>query len=364
MRLPGVNAVRAAEGFDLAAGPVGTVDRVEVLGPATDLDGYLTGALNRPFPDDDPFPVRPFVQPQGDEAWLGLAYDHWLADSVAIRSVMRRWIATCHDEPLPPLRHLQVRPPRKLNPDRDWAMVQRMRRCRRLPRGHANGDACYIRWPLPDGLCKALVASAKRRKAKVNDLFLAATAFVAHRHVPSDGSPRRSEVAVGAIVDTRRYVAAEHRDDFGLLLGFVRVVLRAEDLGKVQDTLAAVVPQTAMAMAKQDPLRGWATMSGGLLAARLLQPDDLREFYRKRMPLLAGVSNVNLDATPFGPMYPHRLAEYVRVSPLGPTMPLVFTPTTLGGELTLGLTYRTAALDAAAAEKCAEAFVEALEKLA
>ena len=74
----------------------------------------------------------------------------------------------------------------------------------------------------------------------------------------------------------------------------------------------------------------------GLTIGRLLGRDKMVEFYRKRMPLAGGISNVNLNRSWAGEFHPEPLLDYIRVSPTGPLMPLVFTPTTLGKKMHLG----------------------------
>ncbi|MEM6313219.1 MAG: hypothetical protein AAF743_03985 [Planctomycetota bacterium] len=366
MRIRGGNAITLADRCDQALAPLGKCRRVEVLGPSMSLDRYLTGCINRPFAEDDPLPIRPFVQPapDGTHAWAGLTYDHWLADSVAIRQLMHRWLQAVHDQPLTPMpRFESVPPPRKLGLTRDLALVTRMLRCRRLEKEVLGGDSCYLHLPLDPGLCGRLRSAARRHGAKVNDIFLAAAGLAAARHIATERSVKRIDLGVGSIVDTRRYLPESQRHAFGLMLGFIRVVLRPHHLGHPADALAAVAYQSRLAMKNDDPISGSATLQLGLLASRYLDNEALRKFYRKRMPLLAGVSNVNLDGTTLGAEHPDTLVQYVRVSPLGPTMPIVFTPTTLGNELSLGVTYRTAAVGAANAERCIETFVQTLEKL-
>lgn len=366
MRLRHGNAVELADHFEQAIAPLGKCRRIEVLSPDTSLDRYLTGCINRGFEDDDVLPIRPFVQPGGDRthAWAGLTYDHWMADSVAIRLVMRRWIQAATGRSLTPIPRFElVPPPTKLGFMRNLALVTRTLRCRRLPREVLGSDSCYLHFDLDKGLCGKLRAAARRHGAKVNDIFLAAAGVAAARHIPTERSVKRVDVGVGSIVDTRRFLPKSQREAFGLMLGFIRVVLRPHHLGHPADALAAAAYQSRLAMENHDPISGSVTLRLGLLASRYLDAEGLRRFYRKRMPLLAGVSNVRLDGTALGEEHPDVLEKYVRVSPLGPATPIVFTPTTLGGELSLGVTYRVAAMGAKGAERCIETFVQTLEKL-
>ena len=49
-----------------------------------------------------------------------------------------------------------------------------------------------------------------------------------------------------------------------------------------------------------------------------------------RMPLAAGISNVNLNRSWAAAYHPAPLLDYLRVTPTGPMLPLVFTTTTIG----------------------------------
>ena len=73
---------------------------------------------------------------------------------------------------------------------------------------------------------------------------------------------------------------------------------------------------------------------------RLVPPHELYHFYRKELPLLGGVSNVNLNNTWAAKYHPGPLLEYLRISPTGPMVPLVFNLTTLGDRLHLSMTCR------------------------
>jgi hypothetical protein len=56
--------------------------------------------------------------------------------------------------------------------------------------------------------------------------------------------------------------------------------------------------------------------------------------------------------------------QYIRVSPAGPMMPVVFTPTTLGETLNIGLTCRSSVIPPAAAPALAAAMIRQLQQFA
>ena len=86
--------------------------------------------------------------------------------------------------------------------------------------------------------------------------------------------------------------------------------------------------------------------------------------FNKQMPLVAGISNVNLtrtwadqERTPAGTA---TVLDYFRISPVGPLVPLVFTLTTTRARLSLCVTYRRTAFTRDEAELIADDFVDRL----
>src|SRR5580700_11197252 len=55
------------------------------------LSDWITSELNRSFDDSDGVPFRPFVIQEDGHFWMGLTYQHWVADSTSIRMLMREW---------------------------------------------------------------------------------------------------------------------------------------------------------------------------------------------------------------------------------------------------------------------------------
>src|SRR5262249_43625717 len=105
-------------------------------------------------------------------------------------------------------------------------------------------------------------------------------------------------------------------------------------------------------------------MFGGVVAGELLSQRTLLNWYRKRLPLCAGISNVNLNRTWVAEYHPAPLVDYVRVSPVGPIMPIVFTPSSLGNDLHFGLTCGDAVVSPARAGTVADEFARILVEVA
>jgi NRPS condensation-like uncharacterized protein len=216
----------------------------------------------------------------------------------------------------------------------------------------------------PDGTVERLHAWARGAGVKLNDVFLAAAAEACQRLVPTQHRRNRRDVAVGSIVDLRPYAGADLDDTFGLFLGFTEVVCRPPELCDFEKLVRSVAAQNRRhrQLGIGQSSLGW--MIAAVAAGRFVPGERLYHFFRKEAPLLAGVSNVNLNRTWAAEYHPQVITDYLRVSPTGPLAPIVFTLTTLGPRLTLSLTYRPALLDELAASELATAFLDRLASVA
>ena len=55
----------------------------------TDINRWISDELNRPFDLLGGVPFRPFIIQEADSFWMGICYQHWVADSTSIRMLMR-----------------------------------------------------------------------------------------------------------------------------------------------------------------------------------------------------------------------------------------------------------------------------------
>ena len=352
---------------------------VQILAPEQSLDDFVTAQLNRPFDDALEPPFRPFILDQGDHHYAGIIYHHWIADSVSIRIVLREWFLRGHRLDLArktPLRHPSGGYWSLFGPNRtDWGLGEgflssvrwssRNRRVARLEHSGPSDFNCrFSLHEIGDGVVAPLVAFARRNNATLNDLFLAVVAQLCGRFVPLRRSRRRSDLALGTIVDLRPYSPQNLSDTFGLFLGFTSTVCRPADLADFPRLLQTVAAQSLLHKRTNMPLSSPVRMLAGLAIGKLYERSKMIEFYRKRVPLAGGISNVNLNGSWAADFYPKAILDYIRVSPTGPMMPLVFTPTTLGNHLHVGLTYRPSIIPPDRAALMANQFVERLRELA
>ncbi|MGH7214372.1 MAG: hypothetical protein ACREIT_06385, partial [Tepidisphaeraceae bacterium] len=370
---------------------------VRPLDATIGLDAFISEELNRPFDApgtgaDGVFPFRPFVldDPAGDSHFVGVVYQHWIADSVSIRLLLREWFVNRYDP-----RQARLRPVnlprggywRFFGPHKaGWRLGEgflssvrwssRFKRVRRIERQDAFSDfrVKFSLHAVPDGWIDRLHAATRGAgtprnngispRPTLNDLFLAAIAEACHRHVPVMLTPKRQDLALGTIVDLRPHGPDDLSDTFGMFLGFTSVVCRPRDLeGDWPRLVRTIATQSALHKQTGVPQASPVRMLAGLVAGRLLERDGTVTFYRKRVPLAGGISNVNLNRTWAADYHPDPLIDYMRVSPTGPMMPLVFTTTTLGKRFHFGLTRRASIINDDAANAIASSFIERLTGL-
>jgi hypothetical protein len=366
------------------------------------LEQLLNMQMNQPFADGA-LPFRPFMINEKKEATpitqsIGVIYQHWPADSVSIRTLMQQWIyrLTGAGSPVPALRlpagglwhyfgaHIA-----------GWSVVaqaittllsfaSRMKKTRRVEnnsvykntvikncalqnsvsQNHFDSGAVHVKHiQLPDGLVHHLLAAARRDGVTVGDIFTAALAEACARYGPNTPTPARPDLALGTIVDLRARTARVPKDVFGLFLGFTTGWYTHRSLYHFPPLLNAAASQRRSALKRRSAEASQLNMLIGFMIARMTGASKMVPFYRKRLPLAGGISNVNLTRAWPGDIHPQVVVRYTRTSPTGPMMPLVITPTTLGNTLTLCCTYRTALLSEKDADNIIESITQRLVRL-
>jgi hypothetical protein len=354
---------------------------VELCPPGACLDRWISEELNRPFDSTSCVPFRPVLIHEADSSWMGLAYQHWVADSASIRRLMRDWFARLFDPGVVNPRSVRGDGAgylRLFGPHRAccWrgggallAYIRWQRQFRRVqrienPEKFARMNSQFIHQTGSDGLIDRLGMAARQAGATVNDLFLAAIARVCRRWVPTHIRSKRRNLAIGSIVDLRPKSGQSMEDVFNLLLGFTSVACSPEDLEDWPRLVGTISRQTRAQKANSIAESSWIRILGGLAAARWLDEKTNVEMYRKRVALTGACSNVNLNRDWPAKYFSDPLQEYVRVAPTGPMTPLVFTPTTLGNTLGIGLTYRQSILPDDRAAEALGMFIDELERIA
>ncbi len=343
--------------------------------PSTGLEEFMTEEMNRPFAPTGGLPFRPFVIQQNGDYMAGVVYHHWVADSASIRMIVREWFVRSFDPgkarntpvPIATRGYWHYFGPSAARWDFDRSFMtsaswfSRFRRVRRIEsEGVHDFTMRFTLHRFPDGAIEAIHDTARAGGATVNDFFMAAMAQASDAHVPAMHIFRRHDLALGTIVDLRTRGHNTVGDQFGMFLGFTSIFVRPHELRDFSRMLKSIHRQTVMHKAMNVPEASMLRMAGGLVFHLIFGDDSkkLVEFYRKRFPLCAGISNVNLNGSWVQQYHPDPLLEYIRVSPTGPMMPVVFTTTTLGDQLHFGLSTRDAIVPPDEAQKLADVFRE------
>jgi hypothetical protein len=350
-------------------------DVVEVSQPTDGFEAHLSREMNRPFDLGRAMPFRPFDFVDSGRRFVGLVYQHWVADSVSIRMLMRQWLERLVGRGGPnPVRLPSHGLLHEFGPTAaGWSAfgqtvsllsyASQMKRMRRTDSKADQTNAVLLR-DGPDGLIDAIKPRAKAVGATIGDVFLAAAATACDQFGPAHPNKRRPDLAMGTIVDLRARQNDRLGNVFGLYLGFTLTTVRGGDLANFDCLLSRVASVRRSNLARKASEASQVNLAIGYALGKLWGPAKLREFYRKRFPLSGGLSSVNLTPGWGGAHYPSPLAAYHRVSPTGPMLPLVLTPTTLGRTLRICCTYRPALLDTAKANALVASFVDQLIRYA
>lgn len=350
-------------------------DQVPAMLPALagpdDLNGFIAEELNRPFEmhEGEAYaPFRPFLCPSASGMRIGIFYHHWVADSVSIRLLLREWFYRCLRPDLASRGPMQFLGTERYGSPAGWvraaadllAWSVRAKRVRRVPAVGATDLTVDFGYRLlPDGTAAQLHQAARQRQVKVGDLLVHALAEAVAKTMPLTHA-HRPDLAIGTIRDTRVFDQPPDFQRFAMRLGFANIICPAvilADRERLLTTIAAEHHRHRQAAVRQ---ANALEMRLGLAVGRFLSPPSLCEFYRKRLPLLAGVSNVDLSRSWVSHHHPAAIAAFFRISPAGPTLPMVVTPTTLGEQFNVAFTWRKQAFSPEHARAFMDAFTTSL----
>lgn len=342
------------------------------------LQAFFNEELNRAFAAGD-LPIRFCILPGPTGAgaeegshYLAAVYDHWIADSRAMRELMHRIFdryrspegtglpaMTLEAAPFKKLFHSQISFLPRIQAMREslkniWRHRHGFRLNLRNPLDFATG---FVMRELPEGLIDRLRAFAKQRQASVNDLFIAAIAQAMGTYTAPDRLKKnkkllhfaRRKLGIGTIVDIRDAASESLDQVFNLYLSSYTVLLDNPENRTADDLTRAVAAETGRIKKSLAAVRGFFALS---MARFWYDVYDSQRFQasllHKTVPVVAGISNVNMtgswaDCKAEGVSAAAdepRVLDYLRISPAGPLIPVVFTLTTMRGRLSLCVTYR------------------------
>jgi NRPS condensation-like uncharacterized protein len=351
---------------------------VHVVAPGTSLDQFLTDEMNAPMSREQGCPFRPFVLRSDGSYFMGINYHHWVADSYSVRWVMREWFSRFMGMPVEdkPAIITDRGPWHYFGPRRGgWnvgeGLLALLRRRSRFARarlarvGVDDGAVSVSFHGLPDGIVTSLARLAHSAHVTLNDVLLSVIAQAVDRYGANPVSSGRDELAVGAVVDLRPLSDdPQLTQTFGLYLGTTTTIIRAADLRDWPRLLRSVARQNRCQKLTCAPQISTMLFAIGLAELKRMKLRRWAELYRRRMPVAAGISNVNMNRHFAGQHHPSPILDYVRVAPTGPMLPLLVTTTTLGANLNFTLTRQRSAIDDAAAQKIVEFISNHLIQLA
>ncbi len=355
---------------------------------AETLAAVASREINTPFGRDE-LPLRFFIIPDGADYWLLTVYNHWVADSWAIRELMRLILAAYSGAPADREHTLQINDQSFDNlfvhkrgslavPIQILHAARRYFRHRRSwrfaltdPLDFSAGLSMSV---LPDHLLGNLIACARSNGCSVNDIFLAAIAMaIGQLTAPHRYKFRRrwwagsrTCVSIGAIVDIRSLARQPLNHTFGLFLSSCINTFSRPEQRAMPDLIRQASRQTRSFKNRCGAVAAFGELAVVRYFSELYaEPRHKALFFQKNCPLLAGVSNVNLTGAWMDQTagLGAQIQDYIRISPVGPLLPVVFALTTFRSRLNLSLTWRKTALtESQAAELCAS-FIHILGEL-
>ena len=360
-------------------------DEFSIAPSSHDLEVTIASELNTPFAAGD-CPLRAFVISNEDDShFLGVIFDHWFADSYSMRLLMEQFFVSYQrpdsERGTSPIRFATGRAIEVLDESKNvfggiaalLACVRSYLRHRRAHRVKLSNPldfrADFLLTDFPEGVIDRVRVIARNCGATVNDVFLAATAQVlGARTAEARSLSKRNRLGLATAVDLRPLAGEALDGAFGFFLSYFTIVLERPEEIPLPTLAAEIARETGAIKSRTEPIR----FVLGLRIMRMIW-DIFRgarrkaQLFPKALPLIGGISNVNLtgswmdqkDLAGSGP----RVIDYVRISPVGPLLPLVFTLSTIGDRLSLGVTYRTTAFSRDEAEQIAKDFTAILTKI-
>jgi hypothetical protein len=328
--------------------------------PLAVLADETTRQLNLPFESAATFcPFRFFLINQQDGFLLGTAYFHPIADAQSVSLLLRELAEDYGTGRMPGTEDaLECHPPRH---DRLGAScsvttarkllslpsdIRTMRRSHRTPlhdAGDLSNDVRFTR--VGSRTLDHLSRVARTWGVTLHDLLLALLMQAMAPLAPErESEPRRRNLSIGTIVNTRQDHGMEAPGMFGLFLGSFVVSHPVPDGVRLQALATDVHRQTARIKRRKLYLTTSLDLRVAGAVMSLCSTTGKKRFYHKHHPLWGGITNMNMNR--LWPQGDNRPLDYLRAVSTGPVTPLVLSVTTFDDHMSLGLSYRPAVYDA------------------
>lgn len=343
------------------------------------LAAQLTRELNRPFDRPRCQPLRYSVIDAGPSAhYVAATYDHWVADSIAARLVLRHVLGPYCGLSVP-----ENRVPLDLYPGtyRDAFSHQlggsrvAAAAARAVGQWLKSGSCAHVAYTSAGQMavqCEfrrlgaekvaRLREFARGHGATVHDVILAALGRAMAEFLPRRCRVQNPDLALGTIVDTRADAQADLSNSLGAFLGYYVVRCRPDGATGLGDLTRCVAGAT-------QPIKAGAGYLDSLVGMQVVNAiwpclcqATKPHFMRKVFPVVAGVSNVFLRDTWINRPGTAKILDFMRVAPTGPSIPLVLTPTTFDGQMNLGVTYRATGFSRVRIDGILDAFLDQIDR--
>jgi NRPS condensation-like uncharacterized protein len=358
--------------IELAAGEESPEDR---------LNAHITRQLNQPFERPRCRPFRFGVVDAGpDSHFVTLTYDHWAADSIGARLVMRHVLGRYLNLDIPeneetldlyPGTYRDVFASQLQGHRLAWPMLRSIRSWldRRSTWRVAYAsvrqmEVGYDLYGVRPGAVDRVRRFARENEISVNDVFLAALCRALAPFLPKRAAKGKShDMTLGTIVDTRGDSSEDLSRSLGTFLGYY--IVRAAGNGKIglKELAQRIAVATRIKKAQRSYLDSAINFRVASAIWPRLKPESRLHFARRALPLTAGISNVHLRGTWIEQQDEGRILDFSRAVSNGPTLPLVLSPTTIRGQMNIAVSYRVAGFSQFKIDGIMESFVEQLETL-
>lgn len=347
--------------------------------PHATLVEHLSRELNRPFERPRGKPLRFSVVDMGAKGHiLNLAYDHWIADSTAARTLLRHVLGRYWRLPIPEnQRSLELHPgtyrdvfAHRLNGPRLAAAA--IRSLGQWWRNRSVAQVAYSSFDLMavgyrlyhtrPGTVSRLQRYARSHGATVHDVILAALGRAMAASLPRRAMRQGRELALGTIVDTRADASEDLSESLGAYLGYYLVRLGCDPSARLSEATRQVAATTRQIKAGKTYLDSLVNMKVASAIWSHLASKSRRHFMHDAFPLTAGVSNVCLRDSWIDRWAEGRIADYSRAASTGPILPLTLTPTTLGTQMNVGVSYRITGFTQEKIDRVMDLFLDQIEQ--
>lgn len=339
----------------------------------SDLHNEIELQLNTPFTGKSTVtPFRFFVVSEKNSFYFGLTYWHLISDAEAIVFLLKDMMKRYMDEkragifrplnlyPATYCRTIRIKPKSLMG----WiftlpAYVAGIKASFRPRYKNLNDFSnSFVSFSIKETGFRALLAAKKILGITLNDLFLALllkalSSFTSERLQES----RRRMISVASIVNIRKDLIMDTSKTFGLFLGLFTVSNAVVPGTQLEDLARDVSCQTLKVKKYQLYLRALAELGLARAILSSLTPQRQKKFYPKNYPLLGGITNINLN-TLWNQEDEKKPEYYLRAVSTGPVSPLVFSITTTGEVLNVGVSYRTSLFSRIDIEKIISEFSE------